>query len=488
MVSSPQTKPPPDTPTDSAPAPTIGPPMRALTDLGNAERLDDRFGLLLRYCHPQRAWYHYDGQRWTRDQVGIVNEYAQETVREIYAQATDISDFDDRKKALAWGIQSESASRIRAMIELARSVPGMPVLPDEFDRDPWLLNCPNGTVDLRDGRLRPHTRDDMLTAFCPTIFDPSAKAPRWEQFIREVTDGDDDLARFVLRYFGYCLTGTTREQIFPILWGPGANGKSVFLDTIKAVLGTDYAVDAAPDLFTLSKSKQHPTELADLRGRRLVVASETEEDAVLRLQLVKRLSGDARIKARFMYGDFFEFDRTHKSILVTNSKPLISEDTEAVWRRIRLVPFTATIPPERRDPRLLERLRAEAPGILASLVRGCLDWQREGLGSAKVVEAASAQYRARTIRDDRGSIARFVEGHCERDDDAFTLSEDLRERFEAAGFPTLTAKDFGIALKALGFQPDRRRDGRGFRGLRLRSGTDDLGAESPQEGGFPCPI
>jgi putative DNA primase/helicase len=472
-----------------------GPRVRPLTDLGNAERLDDRFGLLLRYCKLQGSWYHYDGQRWARDRTGIVGEYARETVRVIYREAGDISKFEDRKKALAWGIQSESASKIRAMIELAKSLPGIPIVPEDFDRDPWLLNCPNGTVDLRDGRLRPHSQDDLVTALCPTEFDPDARAPRWDQFIREVTDGDDDLAAFVMRLFGYCLTGITREQVFPILWGPGANGKSVFLDTIKAVVGPDYASDAAPELFTLSKSKQHPTELADLRGRRLVVASETEENAVLRVQLVKRLTGDARIKARFMFGDFFEFDRTHKSVLVTNSKPVISEDSEAIWRRVRLVPFTVTIPAERRDPHLLDRLRGEAPGILASLVRGCLEWQRSGLGTAKVVESASAEYRSRMVRDHTKSVVRFVEGHCEKDDAAFTLAEDLRERYESAGFPALSAKDFGLALKGLGFVPDRRHGGRGYRGVRLRAegphasmGDRVSIGESPREGESRCPI
>lgn len=485
------------TPTGSPTKPKLGRPSRALTEMGNAERLVDRYGDLVRYCFPQKTWYVFDDQRWARDQSGIIDDRAQETVREILREAADIAETASASGTATakWGIQSQTAQKIHAMIVLARSRPGIAVLPDEFDRDPWLLNCPNGTVDLRTGRLGPHDRDDMLTALCPTEFDPDARAPRWDQFLREVTDGDDDLRAFVLRYFGYCLTGVTREQVFPILWGPGANGKSVFLDTIKAVVGTDYASDAAPELFTLSKSKQHPTELADLWGRRLVVASETEENAVLKIQLVKRLTGDARIKARFLYGNFFEFDRTHKSVLVTNSKPLISEDSEAIWRRIRLVPFTVIIPAERRDPLLLNRLRDEAPGILASLVRGCLEWQRSGLGTAKVVEAASAEYRSRTVRDHTKSIVRFVEGHCEKDETAFTLAEDLRERYEAAGYPAVTAKDFGLAIKSLGFVPERRHGGRGYGGVRLRADgphavMGDRGSvgESPREGAASCPV
>lgn len=489
----------------------VGPPVRPPTDLGNAERLNDRHGDDLRYCHPQKSWYHYSGKRWVRDQIGYVNELAQETVREIYldgdpaSDAEALSGLDDfakkqeadlKKKIRAWAIQSEAAPRIRAMIELARSLLGIPVLPEDFDRDPWLLNCPNGTVDLRDGRLRPHSRDDLLTALCPTEFDLDARAPRWEQFLREVTDGDGDLAEFVLRYFGYCLTGITREQVFPILWGPGANGKSVFLDTIKAVVGSDYASEAAPELFTLSKSKQHPTEIADLRGRRLIVASETEQNALLRVQLVKRLTGDARLKARFCFGDFFEFDRTHKSVLVTNEKPVISEDSEAIWRRIRLVPFTVIIPPERRDPHLLDRLiRDEAKGILASLVRGCLEWQRSGLGTAKAVESASAEYRARMAHDHADSIGRFVTGHCEKDPEAFTLAEDLRDRYEAAGYRAVSIKEFGQGMEALGFARDRRHGGRGYRGVCLRTQGPHAflphlvpNAETPREGGASCPI
>jgi putative DNA primase/helicase len=447
---------------------------RPLTDLGNAERLDDRYGLLLRYCHPQRSWHHYNGVRWARDEVGIVNEYAQETVRSIYREAAHIDNFDDRKKALAWGIQSESAAKIRAMIECARSLPGIPILPDEFDRDPWLFNCPNGTVDLRDGRLRPHSRDDFLTAMCPTKFDPDARAPRWERFLAEITGDDRDLAGYLLRLIGYCLTGTVREQVFPILWGHGANGKSVFLDTIKAVVGPDYATEAAPDLLVVSKMKQHPTELADLRGRRLVVASETAEGAEMKVQLVKRLTGDERIKARYLYGDFFEFHRTHKTILVTNSAPEIREDTEAVWRRVRMVPFAITIPPEKRDPRLLETLRTEAPGILASLVRGCLEWQRVGLGTAAAVTNATRAYRATS-----DVVLGFVESECERDTSAWTSFDDLFSAFARWSPRSATETAVAIGL-AKHFERSKVGGVRGYQGVRLK-------AREPRED-KPCPV
>jgi putative DNA primase/helicase len=453
----------------------VGPPIRRLTELGNAEFLVDRYGDVIRYSHPTKTWYVWDGTRWTEDRAAMVAEFAQDTTRAMLADSAYRGlTREDRERAAKWALQSESAQRIRAMLELARSIPGVPVMPEDFDRDPWLLNCPNGTVDLRDGRLRPHSRDDLITTLCPTAFDPTARAPRWDRFLTEITGGDDDLAGYLLRLMGYCITGIIREQVFPILWGNGANGKSVFLDTIKAVVGPDYATEAAPDLLVVSKTKQHPTELADLRGRRLVVASETAEGAEMRVQLVKRLSGDDRIKARLCFGNFFEFQRTHKTVLVTNYPPEIREDTEAIWRRVRMFPFAVTIPPEKRDSRLLETLRTEAPGILASLVRGCLDWQRVGLGSASAVTSATTAYRSKS-----DLVLAFIESECERDPSAWTSFADLLAAFKAWSPRTTTETAVAIGL-AKHFERSKSGGLRGYQGVRLR-------AEKPREE-ERCPI
>ncbi len=263
-------------------------------------------------------------------------------------------------------------------------------------------------MNLRTGELRPATPDDLVTKAIPVTYNPKATCPRWDAFIDRIMDSNADLIGYLQRLAGLLLTGDITVQELFIFHGGGANGKSVFIDTLGAMLG-DYAGVAPDGFLTIRSHDEHPTEIADLCGKRLVVASETEEGSRLRTQLVKRLTGDARLKARFMRQDYFEFDRTHKLVLVTNNKPRINESTNAIWRRIRLIPFTVTIPPEEQDPHLLERLKAEWPGILSWAVRGCLEWQREGMNPPGEVLIASEEYRAES-----DPLADFITDFCIR--------------------------------------------------------------------------
>ena len=436
---------------------------RPLTELGNAERLVDLHGRDLRYCAPQKSWYWWDGKRWAADVTGEVERRAYETTRTIYLEAAEEPNAERRGDIVKWAGASESEQKIRAMIKLARAVEGVAVAPGEFDTNPWLLNCPNGTLDLQTEQLRAHLRDDLITALCPTPYDPEAASPRFDVFLGEITCGDADLAAYLLRFFGMCLTGAIDDQEFHILWGEGGNGKSVLIDTVRAVVGADFVCNYAPDILVASKTKQHPTELADLRGKRLAVASELEEGAPIRTQLIKQMTGDRRIKGRGMYENFWEFDRTHKSLLVCNSMPVFHEDTNAVWRRIRLVPLNAVVEPERVDLLLIGKLIAEGSGVLASLARGCTEWRRDGLGSCAAIDECTAVLRAR-----HDPVMEFTGTRYVRDEASWVSSEEVFTRFNRSAERPMTDKAFALAMRRLGFTPKKHRGERGYWGLRRR--------------------
>jgi putative DNA primase/helicase len=281
---------------------------------------------------------------------------------------------------------------------------------DWFDRNLWLLGVTNGVIDLKTGNLLPHDRKHLITMLCPTAYDPEAKCPRWEQFLKEIMNGDELMIACLQRMAGYFLTGDISVQILPIYFGPGGNGKNVWLDTIMGIMGP-HATEAPDGLITTRQNEEHPTEIADLCGKRLVVASETEEGKKMRIGLVKKLTGNKYLKGRFMRRDYFMFERTHKTVLVTNNRPIVGEASNAVWRRLRLIPFTVTIPEEKQDKHLTDTLVAEWPGILAWAVRGCLDWQQHecDLALPEGVREATEDYR-----NDSDHIGDFINECCVR--------------------------------------------------------------------------
>jgi putative DNA primase/helicase len=348
-----------------------------------------------------------------------------------------VSDKDELKKRLAeaqktmvWALESESARHINGALDLARSELGIPVLPAQLDRDGWLLNCPNGTLDLKTGTLREHRRQDYITKLCPTEYHPDAKCPTWEKFLAAIfpatgdaaeVPGDGELIDFIQRKLGQCLTGDVSEQDLTIFWGSGSNGKSVLVNTLLNVLGNDYAMKANQELLTVHRGERHSTERMDLFGKRLVVASETAEGARLNDALVKDLTGGEPIRGRRMREDQWEFDPTHKLILLTNHKPRVAGNDKAMRRRIVLVPFEVYfwnpddpadvakgLPPRlRQDKQLTNKLRAERAGILAWMVRGCLEWQKQGLRIPKRVSAATQEYL-----DAEDLLRQFLEECC----------------------------------------------------------------------------
>ncbi len=373
------------------------------TDVGNAARLVKQHGKDLRYCAAWGRWLPWDGVRWRADANLEVMRRAKRTALSIYDEAKEAH--GDRQEALSkCAFVSQRRERLNAMVDLARCE--LEVSPGDLDADGWLLNVLNGTVDLRTGELREHRREDRITKLAPVKFETGATCPLWDAFLRRITGGDAALIAYLQRIAGVCLTGDAREQVLFIFYGTGGNGKSVFLDTLSGLLG-DYAAEAAPDLLIMRRSEEHPCEVADLCGKRLVVASETEEGTRLKVQLVKRLTGNARIKGRFMRQDYFEFPRTHKLVLVTNNKPKIRERTCAMWRRVRLIPFDVTIPEDEQDKELIRRLIDEWPGILRWALAGCLAWQRERLNPPEAVKAATQAYQ-----DEQDPFREFLESSC----------------------------------------------------------------------------
>jgi putative DNA primase/helicase len=450
------------------------------TDLGNARRLVQHFGENLRHCHPWKKDLVWDGIRWRKDETALVERWAKETVRRMYEEAAAADDEKHRKALAAHASKSEDAKRLRAMASLARSEPNIPILPEILDNDRWLLNCPNGTLDLRTGQLREPRRLDYITRLCPTVYDPRAACPAFSLFLRAVFRDDLKLVQFVQRLLGHCLTGDIREQILPIFWGGGANGKSTLVNAFLETVGRDYAMRATADLLMERRGERHPTELADLFRMRLVITSETSQGRKLNEALVKDLTGGEPIRARRMKEDFWQFSPTHKVILLTNHKPVITGTDEGIWRRLRLVPFEVRfwdpndpanhgrdLPPElRQDKELAAKLVAERPGILSWLVQGSLDWQQHGLTLPEKVRAATAAYR--TSED---LLARFLEECCQSGADyrarASILYTAYRGWCEGGGEEPLSRQRFGEALTERNFERYTN-NGTWYRGLAPR--------------------
>jgi putative DNA primase/helicase len=422
------------------------------TDLGNARRLAELHGEDFRYCKPWGRFLVWDGKKWAEDDTGAVDRMAKNTVRTIDREAANTEDLDERKALRRHANSSEARNRIEAMIALARSEPGIPVVPEEVDQDPWLLNVENGTLDLRTGRLRPHRREDMLTRIAPVEFIPEAQAPTWQAFLERVLPSES-LRRFVQRAVGYSLTADTRERVLLILHGTGRNGKSTLLEAIRDVLG-DYAMKTPAETLMAKPAGGIPNDLARLNGARFVAASETEANRRLAEALVKEITGRDTISARFMRAEWFDFKPTHKVWLATNHKPEIRGTDPAIWDRIRLVPFDVRIPDEEQDKALPEKLEKELPGILAWAVKGCLQWQAEGLGEPEEVRSATEGYRA-----EMDVLAAFLEDRCVVTPRAEVGATPLYDAYKAwcdeTGEHPETQTRFGRRLGERGFESCR---------------------------------
>ncbi len=485
-----------------------------LTEQGNADRLLDTYRQVIRYC-PGMGFLVWNERYWQQDPEGLeVQHLAQAVVRDLYhnaaklaQQAAELSDpecFEAKElnaKAIAllkWAGQSSRQQMYEHMAEIIK--PHIVINPAKLDRSPFLLNCANGTVDLRTGELRPHSWLDYLTVICPTAYDPKAQAPRWEQFMGEIMLGRDELVSYLQRALGYSISGDVREDVWHELDGGGENGKTTLMETIATIVGPAYSYDVDASYITVSgrpADANAPSPVtAGLRGKRLVKVAETQDGAQIDASKVKNLTGGDTITGRQLNKGLISFAPTHKLWVYTNHLLKTRDTTHGFWRRVRRVPFDLNLakhPTLRKDPALRETLRTtEASGILAWLVRGCLDWQRDGLNPPAIVTDATTAYR-----EANEPLRLWLEDCCVLDRDAWTATSALWENYtewakDAHVRHTISRDDFTKALAEKGCEPDRRRIGdkvqRGWAGIGLSSDGDGGEDPDPQKSAPRSPV
>ena len=422
------------------------------------EALASRFAGLhekdFRYVSPWGQWFFYDGARWQPEKTKLATDKARLVCRDAAAQCNE--------PRTVMGILSKRV--ISAVESLSQSDRKIAATVDQWDSDIWSLNTPDGVLNLKTGKMRSHSQTDYFTKL--TGAGPSGECPNWLKFLDRVTGNDVDLVTFLQRVTGYCLSGDVSAHALFFLFGTGANGKSVFIDTVAGILA-DYQRTAPIETFTATPGDRHPTDLAGLRGARLVTAVETEEGRRWAESRIKTMTGGDRISARFMRQDFFEYTPQFKLLIAGNHKPGLRSVDEAIRRRFHLVPFAVTIPKEERDPYLKDKLKSEWPGILSWAVKGCLDWQRQGLNPPKAVTDATAAYL-----EQEDSLAAWILECCETNpnsrEGSLALFSNWKNWAEKTGEFAGTNKRFAQNLEARGFHRSRSNTGQGFLGLRLK--------------------
>ncbi|QXE92557.1 hypothetical protein KP001_08585 [Geomonas subterranea] len=444
-------------------------PKFSLTDVGNADRFLHHHGKNLLYCHDLGCWLVWKGDRWQPDGIKEVESMALTTVRSIYLETAQESSPDKIQEILRWAKTSHSGGKIREMVRLAQIDKRVSVSSTFLDRDPFLLNVANGTIDLSAERFIKHSRTDLQTKLVPVEYHPSATCDYWDEFLLQIFGNDEQLIHWVQKAVGYSLSGDTSEQCMFILWGAGRNGKSTFLNTIKQILG-DYTTQIQPETLMVRRNNDGGSPRSDLmalRGARFVTASEGEKGQQLAESLVKQLTGGEVISARGLYQkNQIEILPTFKLFFATNYKPQIAGTDLGIWRRIRLIPFNYTIPPEKVDHDLQRKLMGEASGILRWMVDGYYAWQREGLGVPKSVETATNAY---LVENDQ--VERFIADCCVRKDGCQTKTGSLYGAYQQWARDSednqMNLKAFGHALSDKGFKKKRRADGVLITGLGL---------------------
>lgn len=431
-----------------------------------AQTFSRRHASRLRYVAVFDRWYLWNGKVWEHDRKREVFSFARVICREalddaLRAAGDKMTGAQERELRRRLG----SASTIWSVVKLAGTDPRHAVTPEQLDADPWLLNTPGGIVDLRTGAIGPHDPAKLCTKI--TSVAPGGDCPTWHAVLARVLP-DPAVRAYVQRLAGYGLTGSAREHVAPFAFGLGANGKTTVFSTIRRIMG-DYALDVAAELLTESHNDRHPCELAVLHGARFVVGSEIDQGRRWNESRLKRLTGGDRISARFIAKDPFDFQPSHTLVILANSKPAFRTVDEATRRRVHLIPFDVQIPEAERDPQLPERLDAEAGGILAWAIDGCLAWQRDGLNPPPAIRNASAAYL-----DAEDSIAAWMAERCEhRGQIKLTVAHrDYREWCEQAGHPPLGRNGFSDALEAHGIaRTIDRKQTVVFSGLSLASAT-----------------
>ncbi len=458
-----------------------------LTDLGLAEELVRRAGADLRHVRPWKTWVWWTAQRWVRDRTGEAERRAKEMLRGLVVDVNELTDEKTRAALIHALLGFGTAPHVKGILDLASTEDGVAALPEVFDAHREMLNTPTGTLDLQTGDCRAHNRDDYLTALTGVAYEPGAVCPRWDRFITDVTSQQPDLAAYLQRVAGYMLTGHTGEQVWFFAYGPGGNGKTTFVEVLRGVLG-DYARRANFGTFLAHRgaSDEKREDIARLAGARLVTATEPGEDDRFNASLLKDLTGGDRITARHLYQGSSEFTPHLKLLLVGNHKPECWDTSEGFWRRVKLLPFTYTVPPQHRVKDYHTVLLAEeGPGILAWMVNGCVAWQRHGLATPEIVERATHTYR-----DEQDIVGRFLTD-CTAPGDTVegkTLYAAYESWCTTTGDNVLGIRTFNAKLRERGMADFRSNGTRGWKGIRLVPVTSAATAKPSRETGNEPPF
>jgi putative DNA primase/helicase len=367
------------------------------TDAGNALRLIALANGRVRYVHAWHKWLVYIGGRWVLDHGDVLMQrWAKEVARSLFRRGEDERLDSSHREAMAkFGLRSESMGHMASMIKAARDIPGVLVEHNDLDAKPWLLNCLNGTVDLKTGQLREHDPDDLLMMQVPVVYDPAVRSPLWEKVVAEWLP-DEDVRAFMKRAVGSAATGVAVQALI-VNHGDGGNGKTTFFKVINLTLG-EHCVQPDDSLIVTGRNEPHPTVKASLFRARMLLVAETSAGAKLNEQQVKLLTGGDVIRARRMREDEWSFEPTHTAFMHSNHEPRIKGTDEGIWRRVKLVPWTVTIPDERKDQELEAKLKLELSGVLTWIVEGAIEWaaRSQNLGEPAAVLDATARFRGKS--------------------------------------------------------------------------------------------
>ena len=438
-------------------------------DTGNADRFVDRYGNDARYSFIDKGWYIYNGAFWEFDQRGLLRTMIDNTVADLKNEKPYTPpDVDPDKAEKEWAKFCKTSRGNRGKRAMEDELQHrLPVTTDEFDADQSLMNVDNGYIDLSDGTLHEHDIKKMFSKQSTVEYSDKVDCPEWKAFLKQTFNGDEELTDYIQKAVGYSLTGSVEEQVMFILYGSGRNGKSVFMDTLKHIAGSYSRTMQAKSIMVQQTSGGANSDIARLKGARLVSASEPNEGVRLDEGLIKELTGGESVTARFLYGREFEFKPEFKLWLSTNHKPIIRGTDDGIWRRLMLIPFTHQVPVDQIDKRLTYKLERESIGILNWAVDGALKWQREGLQPPQSVRDASLAYR-----NEMDVLELFVNDCCEKGPDYEAPAGQLYDTYvkwaESTGEYKMRKQKFGAEMQKK-FEYARQRDGRKYVGLRVKT-------------------
>lgn len=441
------------------------------SDVGNAERLIAIHGSNIRFSHIRNKFFIWDGRHWKTDNLEYVSKLAKSVLRRLQAEGDEIDAKESeeseklKKQVLSFVLKSESDGRIKAMVNQVRSQPE--TIMQETDKDIFILNLRNGSLNLKTGELREHRRQDNITKLVDIEYKAKAQCPNWEKFLDKIFLGEKELIEYVQKTIGYSLTGSISEQCFYMLYGGGANGKSTFLNAVERILG-DYADSLKGSSLMVKRNDDGARgDLAKLVGKRFIIASELNEGQTFDESLIKAITGGDVVPVRFLYGEEFPLRAQLKLWIGTNEKPKIKGSNFGIWRRVRLIPFLYTFKDEEKDEDFFEKyIEPELPGILNWAIEGCLMWQKYGIQTPEKVMAAVDDYRS-----EMDQIQRFIDDCCITGDKYTAKLTDMYDAYVKWCTDTreheLSSVKFGKKLKEKGFEQVRSSFARFWDGIGI---------------------